>query len=158
MSTLPLIVTAVGLLCCGALLGAALYDAVVLAPNLRRGREGLEHGRLFMSAATPASLFRVLSPASQILVLLAVVTNWSSPEQRWFLVGALLALVLSDVITFTYHYPRNRLMFTAPLTVEQDVLAVAARQWTSANFVRVALVLCAWVGTLIALLRVVAAA
>lgn len=152
----PLVVIVVTLLCVGALLGAALYDAVVLAPNLRGGPAGLEHGRLFMSAATPANLFRILSPASQILALLAVVTNWSSPQRRWPLVGALLALVVSDVITFTYHYPRNRLMFTAPLTIEPNVLALAARQWAAANLARVVLVLSAWLGTLLALLRLVA--
>jgi len=97
----PLVLIVVALLCVGALLGAALYDAVVLAPNLRGGPAGLEHGRLFMSAATPANLFRILSPASQILALLAVVTHWSSPQRRWPLIGALLTLVASDVITFT---------------------------------------------------------
>jgi len=137
----PLVVIVVALLCVGALLGAALYDAVVLAPNLRGGPAGLEHGRLFMSAATPANLLRILSPASQILALLAVVTTWSSPQRRWPLIGPLLALVASDVITFTYHYPRNRLMLTAPLTIEPKVLALAARQWAATNLARVVLVL-----------------
>jgi hypothetical protein len=156
MLSWPLVVIVVALLCVGALLGAALYDAVVLAPNLRGGPAGLEHGRLFMSAATPGTLFRIVSPACQILALLAVATNWSSPQQRWSLIGALLALVASDVITFTYHYPRNRLMFTAPLTIEPNVLDLAARQWAAANLARVALVLGAWVGTVLALVRLVA--
>ena len=153
MSELTLIVTGAALLGASALFGAALYDGVVLAPNLRGGPAGLEHGRLFMSAATPAKLFRVLSPATQFLVLVAVVTNWSSPQRRWPLVGALLALVLSDVITFAYHYPRNHLLFDSPLTVESERLSIAARQWATANLVGVALVLGAWLATLIALLR-----
>jgi hypothetical protein len=82
----------------------------------------------------------------------AVVVNWASPQRRWPLVSALLALVLGDVITFTYHYPRNRLMFDAPLTVEPERLSLAARQWAAANLLRVALVLVSWLGTLIALL------
>ena len=153
MSTLQLIVTGAALLGTSALLGASLYDAVVLAPNLRGGPAGLEHGRLFMRAATPANLFRILSPATQVLVLIAVGANWSSPQRRWPLAAALLALVISDVITFTYHYPRNHLMFDAPLTVEPDRLNLASREWAAANLVRIALVLCGWLATVLALMR-----
>lgn len=145
-------VAAIALLSAGALFGASLYDAVVLAPNLRGGPSGLEHGRLFMSAATPARLFRILAPATQILLALSVALDWSNPQARWSLIGALLALILGDVITFTYHYPRNRQMFTAPLTIPPEQLERVARQWTSANWVRVALVLSAWLSTLPALM------
>jgi hypothetical protein len=153
MHELAHLITVVALLSSGALFGAALYDTVVLAPNLRGGPQGLEHGRLFMAAATPANLFRALSPATQLLTLLAVGTNWASPPCRSPLVAALIALVASDIITFKYHYPRNRLLFSAPLSVAPEELAAAARQWASGNLVRVALVLLAWLGTLTALLR-----
>jgi hypothetical protein len=153
MHELSHIVTVVALLSSGALFGASLYDAFVLAPNLRGGPTGLEHGRLFMTAATPANLFRVLAPATQILVAVSVVLNWPNGRARWSLIGALAALILVDVITFTYHYPRNREMFTAPLTIPPEQLARTARQWASANWVRVALVLGAWLGTLTALLH-----
>ena len=94
-----------------------------------------------MARATPANLFRIAAPATQVLTLLAVVANWSSPQCRWPLAGAFVALVVNDVIRFTYHYPRNRLLFTAPLTVEPERLEMAARQWASMNLVRLALVL-----------------
>lgn len=141
------------LLGAGALFGASLYDAVVLAPNLRGGPAGLEHGRLFMAAATPATLFRVLAPAAQILIALSAALHWAHRQARWSLIGALGALILSDVITFAYHYPRNRQLFTAPLTVPPERLERAAREWAAANWVRVALVLGAWLGTLTALMR-----
>ena len=153
MHELAHVITVLALLASGALWGAALYDAVVLAPNLRGGQQGLEHGRLFMAAATPANLFRILSPATQLLTLLAIATNWAHPTARLALVIALVSLVASDIITFKYHYPRNRLLFNAPLSVAPEDLAVAARQWASGNLVRVALVLVAWLGTLTALLR-----
>ena len=151
MPDLPLIVTALALLGSGALFGAALYDAVVLAPNLRGGPAQLEHGRLFMAAATPANLFRVLAPATQILVVLSLGFHWKDPQARWALIGALIALIAGDAITFKYHYPSNRQMFTAPLTVPPEQLGTAAQQWASANWIRVALVLGAWIGTLTAL-------
>lgn len=147
------IVVNLALLGVGILLGGALYDAVVLAPNLRGGPAGLEHGRLFMARATPANLFRVAAPATQVLTLLSVGLHWSSPDCRWPLVGAFVALVVNDVITFRYHYPRNRLFFTAPLTIERERLDSAAREWAAMNLVRVVLVFGAWTGVWFAVVR-----
>jgi hypothetical protein len=149
-----LIITSLALLAVGALFGASLYDAVVLAPNLRGGPEGLEHGRLFMQRATPANLFRVAAPITQLLLLVAVIATWARPSCRWPLAGALLFLVANDVMTFAFHYPRLRLMFTAPMTVPADALESAAREWASANLLRVALVLAAWVCTWFATMKV----
>lgn len=101
-----------------------------------------------MARSTPENLFRVAAPATQLLTLLSVVANWSSPQCRWPLVGALVALVVNDVITFRYHYPGNRLFFIAPLTVDRERLDRAAREWASMNLVRVALVFGAWIGGL----------
>lgn len=88
---------------------------------------------------------------------MAVVANWSGPERRWTLIGALAAIVLCDVITFTYHYPRNRIMFVAPLTVAAERVILAAKQWTAANYIRLGLLLGSWCATLFALLRLVQA-
>lgn len=147
------IVTMITLLFVGALLGGSLYDTLVLAPNLHGGPQGLEHGRLFMAAATPANFFRLISPASQALAFIALVTVWKSPPARWRLLGAVVALVLADVVTFTYHYPRNDIMFTAPLTVAPEGLSLVAQEWQSANYLRVALVFAAWLATMMALAR-----
>jgi hypothetical protein len=65
------------------------------------------------------------------------------------------ALVIADVVTFTYHYPRNEIMFTAPLTVEPERLRTVAREWQTANYLRVFLVLTAWLATLRALTGIV---
>ena len=158
MSTLQLGVIIIALFGASSLVGASLYDAVVMAPNFKGGPVGLEHGRLFMANATPAKLFRTLSPATQVLLLVAIVANWSFPERRWPLIGALVAIVLCDVITFTYHYPRLRVMLTAPLTAESARVTVAARQWASANLIRVALVIGSWCAILVALIGLVKAA
>jgi hypothetical protein len=56
MHGLAHVLTVTALLGSGSLLGAAVYDAVVLAPNPRGGPQGLEHGRLFMAAATLTAL------------------------------------------------------------------------------------------------------
>jgi hypothetical protein len=143
------------LLSVGALFGGSLYDTLVLAPNLQGGPEGLEHGRLFMSVATPGDFFRAIAPASQILLLLAVVASWRSTQLRGPLLIALVSLVLADVVTFTYHYPRNAIMFTAPLAVEPARLSAIAKEWRTANYLRVFLVLTAWLSILTALTRTI---
>jgi hypothetical protein len=144
------------LLATSLLSGAALYDAVVLAPNLRGGPTGLEHGRLFMSAATPARFFRVIAPGAQILVLASLGLSWFNAHARWALVAALVVLIVTDIITFRFHYPRNRLLLTAPLTRSPIELDVAARQWSNANLLRVMLVLVAWFCLLTALMHTAA--
>ncbi len=153
MHDLAHVATALALLASGMLLGGTSYDAVVLAPNLRGGPNGLEHGRQFMAAATPARLFRVLSPASQLLALAAAAMAWPDPASRWPLLGAVVALVACDAITFKFHYPRNRLLFAAPLAADPAALDRAAREWAAGNWVRVALVLIAWLAILAALVR-----
>jgi hypothetical protein len=144
MERLRYILTVLALLSVGALFGGSLYDTLVLAPNLHGGPQGLEHGRLFMSAATPGNFFRALAPASQVLALVALVASWRLPQVRWPLLIALTALVMADVVTFMYHYPRNDIMFTAPLNVEPERLSAVAREWQTANYLRVFLVLTAW--------------
>jgi hypothetical protein len=44
-------------------------------------------------------------------------------------------------------------MFDAPLSVDAERLNAAAREWATANYLRVALVLGCWMVTLIALMR-----
>lgn len=58
MMQIELVVVTLALAGLSILLGGSVYDAAVLAPNLRGGPAGLGHGRLFMSHATPAKLFR----------------------------------------------------------------------------------------------------
>ncbi|HEX6964184.1 MAG TPA: hypothetical protein VF166_00210 [Gemmatimonadaceae bacterium] len=155
MVQIELLLTALALAGLSILFGASMYDALVLAPNMRGGPDVLEHGRLFMSRATPANLFRIASPATQVLLVLTLIATWHIEQCRWLVGAALLALVLADVITFRFHYPRNHLMFDAPTTIDANVLDTAARQWAAGNMVRVALVVFGWFCALLAVSMVV---
>jgi uncharacterized membrane protein len=106
-----------------------------------------------MSAATPANLFRVLSPATQGILLIAAIASWKGPARRWLLFAAFAAIVACDVITFTYAYPRLHVLFTSPLSTSAGELARAADQWVACNYVRVVLVVLAWALALTAALR-----
>lgn len=143
-------VTPVAVIALGMLLGASTYESVVMAPNYAaRVPESLEHIRGFFVSTNPAALFRVLAPATQLLLVLAVLQNWRVQGARWWLAGALVALALADAITFLFHYPRNELLFVRPLNeVPPAQLEEAARQWGRGNHVRVGLLVAATVSAL----------
>jgi uncharacterized membrane protein len=123
------------------LLGASSCESVVMAQNVAaRVPESPQHAREFFVTTNPGTFFRILAPATQVLLVVAVVLNWRVQGARWGLAGALIALALADVITFSFHYPRNTLMFVRPFgDVSPGELEAAARQWGPGNHVRVAL-------------------
>ena len=138
----------------GALFGGSLYDTVVNAPNYRVGiPESLEHFRRFMSAANPGSFFRVVAPVTQISILVSLILNWKHRSNRkWWLLAALILVIAGDIITFTFHYPRNAVLFTEPMNVSPETLRKAADEWIVGNYVRLVLVASAMVCAIKALL------
>ena len=146
---LQVFVLTLALLSLALLLGASAYESVVMAPNFQRDLpRSLHIAQDFLQRPTPAGFFRPLAPLSQLLLLASVVTCWSLPALRWASVTAFAAIVLVDVITFSYHYPRLRIMFHVPPIEDPAILGKAAREWAAGNLVRVALMLIAFLATL----------
>src|SRR6266853_6537377 len=71
-----LVSTAIALVASAMLLGAGVYESVVVAPNFHGAPASLQHARGFYHATNPGMLFRVLSPALQLSLLLALLCNW----------------------------------------------------------------------------------
>jgi uncharacterized membrane protein len=146
------IVRSAAIIALGMLLGACSYESVVMAPNYAaQVPESLQHARSFFVASNPGNYFRVLAPATQITLVLAVLLTWRVPGARWWILAALAGAVVTDAITFAFHYPRNAILFQQPLTgVPVSRLQEAAREWGPGNLVRVALlagaVVCALIG------------
>jgi uncharacterized membrane protein len=139
---LRLVSVAIALIVSAMLLGASVYESVVLAPNLQGAPASLEYARGFYHVTNPGVLFRVLSPATQLLLMVALVCNWKPiPGTRWRLAGALVLSIMADVITFQFHYPRNAILFIAPLTSPPAELNRVAAEWAMGNYVRIAVVL-----------------
>ena len=145
------IVRSAAIIALGMLLGACSYESVVMAPNYAaQVPESLQRARNFLVVSNPGNYFRVLAPATQITLVLAVLLTWRVPGARWWILGALAGAVLTDAITYTFHYPRNAILFQQPLTgVPVSSLQAAAREWGPGNLVRVALLACAVVCALI---------
>src|SRR5205823_4185260 len=76
---------------------------------------------------------------TQFALLCAFALSWRAPGRRWWYLAALLLTIASDVITFTYHYPRNHVLFGAPLTHSASELGTIVGEWGNGNIARILL-------------------
>ena len=122
----------------GMLLGGAVYESIVMAPNYRTAvPESLKHLRGFMRITNPAYYFRVFSPATIISLIVTIIACWKFLPARWWFVGAFVGQVITDTITYTFHYPINRILFIDPLISDNQLLIKLAREWGAGNKIRV---------------------
>ena len=150
-----LVFVAIALVSSAMLLGTGVYQSVVSAPNYKGAPTSLEHARGFYHATNPGMFFRALVPTTQLFLVLALVLNWKpDPSTRWMLAAALGFLILTDVITFRFHYPRNDILFVAPLTQPPAYYDRVATEWAIGNYVRVALILTAVVLLMVSMIRI----
>ncbi len=137
----------------GGVLGANVYTSAVDARNWGSNiPASLNAAREYFSVANPGSFFRVASPLAQVLSLLALALCWNVPGARLLAGIAVAANVTGDIMTFAYFYPRNDVMFIAPMSAE--AAAHAWRGWTAMNHLRSAVVLSGLLAELGALTRV----
>src|SRR4029077_6210540 len=152
---LRLVSAAIALVLTAMLLGTGVYQNVVDAPNYRGAPTSLEHARGFYHATNPGNFFRAMVPTTQLFLLLAIVFNWKrDPGIRWRLAGTLGCLVLTDMITFRFHYPRNDILFIAPLTQPPAYYDRVVTEWAIGNYFRVAFILIAVVLAVLSIIRV----
>lgn len=152
---LRLVSVAIALVFSTILLGASVYQSVVDAPNYHGGPVALEHARGFYHAVNPGVFFRAVAPASQLLLLVAIVCNWKPTSvTRWRLTVGLALLILADVVTFRFHYPRNSILFVDPLTNTSAFYDRVATEWATGNFVRSALILITVVLLIVSMIRI----
>ncbi|MGD9629106.1 MAG: DUF1772 domain-containing protein [Pyrinomonadaceae bacterium] len=122
----------------GCLLGAGLYESVVIAPNYASNPPiSLENAKQFFEVSNPGNYFRSVAPITQVTLLITLILNWRVPERRWWILGALVLAIATDVITFGFHYPRNAILFTDPMNTSVEMLRAAASQWIVGNYVRI---------------------
>ena len=137
----------------GGVLGANVYTSAVDARNWGANiPTSLHAARSYFSVANPGSFFRIASPLTQVLSLLALILCWNVPGARLLAGIAVAANVTGDIMTFAYFYPRNAVMFVNPMSA--DAAAEAWRGWVAMNHVRSAVVLTALLAELGTLTRV----
>ena len=86
-----------------------------------------------------AELMSHVAGEDQKVLLASLIASWPLEAARWRLLTAFALLVLVDVITYAFHYPRLTVMFKTPLPEDPSPIARAAREWARGNIVRVVL-------------------
>ena len=152
---LRLALMAIALVLSAMLLGTGVYQNIVDAPNYKGAPVSLEHARGFYHATNPGMFFRWLVPLTELFLVLALVFNWKpDPGTRWMVAGALGSVILTDMVTFRFHYPRNDILFVAPLTQPPAYYDRVVTEWAIGNYVRVVLILSAVVLLLLSMIRI----
>ena len=141
----------------GVVLGANVYNSVVDATSWGSSSPAsFQTARQYHAMVNPGTFYRVASPLTEVVTLLALVVCWKVPGARLFAGAAFALSVAGDVLTFAYFYPRNEIMFSDSSAIQAVV--AAWRQWSAMNHVRSAVVLVALCLELVVLTRTAQAA
>jgi uncharacterized membrane protein len=152
--TLGLVSSFLPLLLLSMLFGASSFQLAVDAPNWT-GVPALEHYRAFYPVINPGTFFQTLLPAALFALLAALVCNWRPiPATRWRLAGALALMILVGLLTFTFHFPRNKILFGDPLTRPAAYYHQVVKEWVAGDYVRLAMILTAVVLVAVAMIRI----
>lgn len=130
-----------------------IYNSIVNAANWESNiPQSIIATRNFFVVANPGTFFQLVDPTNMLLVVLALILFWKkSSSIRLFLGIALLCYIVSMILTFTYFYPRNEIMFLSEQLPDTESLKKAATEWGRMGWVRSLLSLAGLVCTFIAL-------
>ena len=114
-----------------------LYNSIVNAANWENNiAQSISATRDFFVAANPGTFFQMIDPANLILIVLALILFWNSTSIRMYLGIGILCYIISMILTFTYFYPRNEIMFLSEHLPDTDTLKKAASEWGRMGWVR----------------------
>jgi Domain of unknown function (DUF1772) len=130
-----------------------VYNSIVNAANWESNiPRSITATRDFFVVANPGTFFQVVDPTTMLLTVLALILFWKqSSFIRMFLGIALLCYISSMILTFTYFYPRNDVMFTSEQLPDIETLKKAASEWGRMGWVRCLLSLAGVVCSFLAL-------
>ena len=130
-----------------------VYNSIVNASNWESNiPQSITATRDFFVVANPGTFFQVVDPTTTLLTVLVLILFWKqSSSIRLFLGIALVCYVTSMILTFTYFYPRNDVMFTSEQLPDIETLKKAATEWGRMGWVRCLLSLSGLICTFLAL-------
>jgi uncharacterized membrane protein len=129
-----------------------IYNSLVNAANWESNiPQSITATKDFFVVANPGTFFGLIDPANMLLVVLALILFWKKSSIRMFLGIALLFYAASMILTFTYFYPRNEVMFLSKQLPDTETLKKAASEWGRMNWVRSLIWLAGLVCTFLAL-------
>jgi len=104
--------------------------------------QSISTAREYFKTVNPGDFFRKISPVNQLLALVLLILFWKAvPNTRLYLGAALIFYVLGDVMTFTYFYPRNEILFNSGSLDDVALLKKTWQEWTGMNWIRSLIIL-----------------
>jgi hypothetical protein len=134
-------------------LGAGLYETLVIVPVWSAsppqsvwGWNALREANPRLAIDSGRRFWIFVTPAVGLLSIAALLTGWrTGPEHRAWLLAATLTSFVMTVITFAYFVPTLiGLMKSSPDEADAARVASKARLWAALNWVRVAVLIAAW--------------
>lgn len=115
-----------------------LYNSIVNAANWESNiPQSITATREFFVVANPGTFFQLIDPTNIFLILLALILFWKKSDSiRVYLGLALLCYIISMILTFSYFYPRNEIMFLSEQLADTETLKKLATEWGRMNWVR----------------------
>ena len=120
------------------LLFTNIYTSVVDAKSWGANiPQSIKTAREYFKIVNPGNFFRIISPLNQVVALLVLILFWKiSATVRIYLGMALALYVLTEVFTFAYFHPRNKILLeTSPLP-DIDTLKKAWSERSDMDWVR----------------------
>jgi len=97
----------------------------------------IQTARDYFKTANLGTFFKVFSPVNLVAGLLALILCWRTGKRvRLYCAVALLFAIGTDILTITYFYPRNDILFKSPIATNFDAIKTAWEQWSSMNWIR----------------------
>lgn len=112
---------------------SSLVNAAAFEANIP---DSIIAAREFFNTVNPGNFFKIFSPLTQLLALLALILFWKIPAARVTLALALFCYVSADIFTFAYFHPRNDIMFLSEKLPDTETLRRTAAEWSAMNWVR----------------------
>jgi Domain of unknown function (DUF1772) len=126
---------------------------VCLTAAVRLGWNALRNANPQFAVNSGKRFWIFVTPAVGLFSIAALLSGWRTPweHRKWLLAATLTALIMV-VITFVYFVPSLiKMMSATPNAANAAEIGAKARLWAVLNWVRVALLIAAWLCALRAL-------
>jgi hypothetical protein len=137
------IVLFTSILIASGLLLTNIYNSVIDAKSWGNNiPNSIEIARHYFSKVNPGNFYRIISPVNQLVSLVVLILFWKLfPTLRLYFGVSLIFYICCDVLTFTYFYPRNEIMFNTASLSDIDLLKKVWFEWNFMNWIRSLLLL-----------------
>lgn len=126
-------------------LGGVIFETFINYPNwFHELPASLEHTSRFFQVRHPGHFFQTVFPLALLAGILFVLLGWRARPARTFLLASLILLIVIEVLTIGYIYPRiGILLREGAATHSADSLRQTAQEFLRAHNIRLGFILLA---------------